>query len=623
MSRVLTMLDRRLGMAMRSPAEVTRRSPEDRSRERRFRRLMTDYLWGARWSLALAFGCMLGSTLMTVLAPWPLKLIFDHVLLNGSLPSRLGFLGPVLAAGKITTVAVLSSLIIVMAGLQAVFAYGQTYLTSRIGYALVHALRHRCFAHLQQLSLAFYHRSRSGELVSKITADTTTLRDVFTDSVVTFAGHVLTLAAMCAVMFAVNWRLALAVLATLPLVAWTLFRLQLRIRASSRRQRREEGQIAARLTEMLASITLVQAFARERHEADRFNAEAAANLETGVRLARTQAVAVRSVEVLGALSTWVVVLLGTIQVLAGRMSPGDILIFAAYLGTMYKPVRQMAKLIGKFGKAAASAQRIAELLDEEPEIQDAPEAIDAPRLRGDIVFEGVGFDHGDGRAILEDVSFHIAPGQRAVILGASGAGKSTLASLLLRLYQPTAGRILLDGVDFSSFRRDSVRQQVGIVLQDSMLWGASVRENIAYGNLDATIDQIVAAARAANAHDFITELPEGYDTVIGERGASLSGGQRRRIAMARAIIRNAPILVLDEPMSGLDVESEAQVRDALDRITAGRTCLLITHDLREASRADVVLLVEGGRVVAHGRHRDLARTSLRYRRILELAAAAN
>ncbi|MBI2527473.1 MAG: ABC transporter ATP-binding protein [Candidatus Rokubacteria bacterium] len=588
-------------------------------RSGRFGVAVRAHLWSARWRLALATLCMLGVTATALLGPWPLKLIFDHVLLDAPLPSSLWLLGGLIGGSKTTAVAALASSILLVAALRGAFAYGQVYLTSRVGYGLVYALRHEAFAHLQRLSLSFYHRSRSGELLSKITADTNTLREVFSDAAVTFAGHVLTVAGMWTVMLALNWRLAAMVLASLPLLAWTLVHLQRGIRGSAKRQRKQEGRIAARLAEMLASMALVQAFARERYEAQRFEAESAANLEDGIRVARMEAAAARSVEIGSALAISAVVLFGALQVLEGRMSPGGVLVFAAYLGSMYKPLRGMARLSGKFAKASVSAQRLAEFLDEEPEVRERPDAIEAGRLRGEIVFDGVSFDYGAGRPVLKDVSFRIPPGQRAVIVGASGAGKSTLVSLILRLYDPRAGRILLDGVDIAQYRRESIRRQVGIVLQESMLWGASIRENIAYGKPDATPAEIVAAAQAANAEGFIMGLENGYDTIVGERGAALSGGQRQRIAMARAMIRDAPILILDEPMRGLDVESERQAREALERVTAGRTCLLITHDLEEVTDTDLVLVLDDGKIAAQGRHRTLLSTSLLYRRTYELA----
>ena len=608
------------GVARASTARGARLAPGP-ARGQRLRAVIAGHLREARWRLMLAAVCMLGTTLTALLAPWPLKLIVDHVLLDRPLPASLATLGVILGGGKAAAAIALSSTLLLIAAVRGALAYGQVYLTSSIGYGLVDRLRRELFAHLQRLSLGFYTRSRSGEVLSKVTADTKTLRDVFSDSAVSFAGHLLTVLGMWVVMLALNWRLAAIALATLPLLGWTLSVLQRRLKGSARRQRKQEERIAARLTEMLASMALVRAFARAREETERFEAESAVNLAEGQRVARMEAAAARSVELATAIGTSAVVCFGTLQAIGGALSPGDLLVFASYLASMYKPVRGLAKLSAKFSKAAVSAQRIAELLDEEPEVRESPDAVDAGRLRGEIAFEGVGFGYGPARPVLTDVSFRVSPGQRVVIVGASGAGKSTLVNLILRLYEPTVGRIRLDGVDVTRYRRESVRRQVGIVLQEAMLWGASIRDNIAYGKPDAAPEEIAAAARAANAHGFIMALDHGYDTIVGERGASLSGGQRQRIAMARAIIRDAPILLLDEPMRGLDVESEVQVRDALTRLTAGRTCLFITHDLREVTDADLVLLLDGGRIAAQGHHRDLLTSSVLYRRIYELATA--
>jgi ABC-type multidrug transport system fused ATPase/permease subunit len=313
-----------------------------------------------------------------------------------------------------------------------------------------------------------------------------------------------------------------------------------------------------------------------------------------------EAAATRLVEIISAVGISGVVLFGAMEVMEGKLTPGDLLIFSGYLSSMYRPIRSMTKLSTKLSKAAVGAERIAEILEVEPDIQDMPGALPAERLSGDIKFHLVSFAYKTGKSILNDLSCHIQAGRLTALVGSSGAGKSTFVSLILRLYDPQTGAISIDGTNIKRYQVESLRQNIAIVQQDSMLMGTSIRENIAYGKLDATMDEIVAAAKLAMAHDFIEKLEDGYETVIGERGDTLSGGEQRRIAIARAIVRNAPILILDEPMAGLDVESEAKVREALAHLMAGKTCLLITHDLHAANDADHVIVIDHGRIVEQG-----------------------
>jgi ATP-binding cassette subfamily B protein/subfamily B ATP-binding cassette protein MsbA len=341
-------------------------------------------------------------------------------------------------------------------------------------------------------------------------------------------------------------------------------------------------------------------------------------VKESIRLARLQAAAGRSSEIITTLGTAAAVLFGTLQVLHGHMLPGDLVLVVSYLSTMYKPIRGLAKLATDFSKASASAERISEVLDIDPEIQDRPDAIEAQPFKGRVVFDNVSFDYGDGKSVLKRISFVVKPGQRVALVGVSGAGKSTVVSLLLRLYDPKEGTVSIDGADIRHYRRESMRQQISIVLQQSILFGATVKENIAYGKPEASAEEIVAAAKAANADEFIRELDKGYDTVVGERGATLSGGQQQRLAIARALIRNAPILILDEPMTGLDVESEAKVREALNRLMVGKTCVMITHDLQSIADADMVLVLEEGRIIERGKHDEMVRRSGRYRELYEL-----
>lgn len=579
------------------------------SHRTRFSRIVREQQHRVKMGLFLAGLSVLGISLVGLLTPWPLKIIFDHVLLDKPLPASLAFLGELLEAGKVPALIALTGAVVAFALLSAVFSYSQLHITSRIGCQLVYALRRDLFAHLQRLSLSFHNRARCGELMTKVTGDTNLLKDVFADSILILATHLLTLTGMLAVMVALNWRLSLVGLVTVLVHFLVLYVYYRKVKVSARKQRRKEGKLVSRLSEKLAAVPLVQAFGREEYETVRFESESTATLEEGIRTARMEAAMTRIVEITSALGTGTVILLGSMQVLKNQMTPGDLLVFASYLGHMYKPMRNLARLSVKFSKAMVSVERIKEILDTEPEIEDSPAAIEAQRLKGEIVFENVCFNYGDGKEVLRDVSFTIAPGRRVALVGASGAGKSTIVSLILRLYDPKEGRIVIDGVNIKDYRRESLRHQIGVVQQNPLLFGTGIGENIAYGKLDATLEEIVAAAEAANAHDFILALEDGYDTAVGERGATLSGGERQRIAIARAVVRNAPILILDEPTAGLDVESQLKVQKALKHLMIGKTCLVITHDLKAAAEADRVLILEGGRVVERVDSTDLTAKS--------------
>jgi len=583
----------------------------------RFRQLFLGNLREVKGRLLFAGLCTLGATAAELLKPWPLKIILDHVILDKPVAGALRALHGLLATGKVPLLLEAAGGIVVIALAGGVFSYFQIFITSSIGYRMVYALRRELFTHLQTLSLAFHNRSRSGDLLTKIAGDTNTLKDVFGDSILKFTSYVLTVVGMLAIMAAIDWKIGMIALATLPFLGYSLLHLYRKTKLSVKTQKKQEGKVASRMSEVLQAVPLVQAFARERYEAEQFDAVTEQTVRESIRVARLEAAATRSSEIITALGTAAAVLFGAFQVLKGRMLPGDLVLVVGYLTNMYKPIRQLAKLSTDFSKAMASAERISEILDIEPEIQDRPDAITARGLKGEIVFRDVSFDYGDGKDVLRNISFSVSPGQTLALVGVSGAGKSTIVSLILRLYEPQRGTILIDGRDLRQYKRASLRRHIGIVLQQSLLFGATIRENIAYGKPHATLEEIEAAARAANADEFVRGLEHGYDTVIGERGATLSGGQRQRIAIARALIRNAPVLILDEPMTGLDGESEGKVREALDRLMAGKTCIVITHDLQSVAEANQVLVLDGGRIVDRGTHAELAARSGRYRQLYE------
>ncbi len=581
----------------------------------RFRQVLLRHVRQVKGRLLVAAFCMLGVTLAQLLAPWPLKIVIDHILLGKPLPAVLAPLAVLLEEGKIFALMLVSLSVLLIALVKGVFSYGQIYITARLGYELAYALRRELFAHLQRLSLAFHNRERSGELLTKVTADTNALKDTFGDSGLTLAAQLLTLVSMLAVMAVMNWELALVVLTMFPVLAFTLFSLYRKLKDSARKQRGKEGKIASRVSEILTAVSMVQVFGREDYEVKRFETDSARTLKESVRTARIEAAAARTVEVISAAGSGIVLLYGGSQVLKGAMLPGELLIFVGYLTSMFRPIRNLAMLSNKFSKAGVSAERVAEILEEEPEIKDSPDAREMGPLMGEIAFHNVSFAYADGKAVLKDISFVVAPGQTVALVGGSGAGKSTIASLILRLYEPQQGRITIGGVDLRRYRIESLRRQIGIVLQDSVLFGATIKENIAYGKPDATSEDITAAAKLANAHEFIEKLKDGYDAIIGERGESLSGGERQRIAIAMALIRDSPILILDEPMRGLDAESEVKIRQALRRLMAGKTCLLITHDLTATAAADQILVLEEGRIIERGTPEELSASGRRYRQL--------
>jgi ATP-binding cassette, subfamily B, bacterial len=573
----------------------------------RFNQIVFGHLKSAKGQIALAALCIAGSTVAALLAPWPLKLVFDQILLDKPLRPFLGFLSAWVYAGSVAGLAALSIALVLIAFFTGVFAYWQLFITSRIGYQIVYRLRGEMFEHLQRLSLSFHNRARTGELMSKITTDTNTLKDVYSEYLVTFATHILTVAGMFAIMLALNWKLALIVAITFPVLSWSLFQVLRRVKKSAKKQRANEGELAARVSEILMAVNLVQAFGRERHERERFETESAQSMEESIRAARMEAAATRLVEIVSSFGTALVVAFGGWQVLRGALTPGDLLVFTSYIANMYKPVRAMARLSARISRASASVDRISEILEIEPEIQDAPDAVEAKHLRGEIVFENVSFGYDPGKPILKNVSFRVPAGKRVALVGSSGAGKSTIANLILRLYDAVEGRVLIDGVDVRQYQKESLRREIGVVLQDTVLFGISVRENIAYGKPDAGDEEIERAAREVHAHDFIGRLPEGYDEVLGEGGGTLSGGQRQRICLARALIKRPSILIMDEPTSAVDSDSEALIRDAVRHLQQGKTTLLIAHQLYTVQDADRILVLKDGSIVEQGTHEELSR----------------
>ena len=404
-----------------------------RKRKRtRFRQIVVTYLLDVKKSLFMAGLCTLGVAVMDLLRPWPLKVIFDYILLGKQAPRYLYFLEGTLQKDKTMALVVVSFSIVLITLFKSIFSYSQLFIISSIGYKLAHTLRSELFSHLQRLSISFHKRLRSGELLTKVTGDTSTLKDVYTDSMLDLVSEVLTLIGMLVIVLVLNWKLSLIILATCPVLVFISFYRIRRIKASANRLRKAQGRIASRISEVFTTFSVVQAFGREKYEERRFRAESVETLDESVRTARMEAAAARAAGIISAVGTWGVVLFGALQALDGRMTPGNVIIFASYASNFYSPIRNLTKLSAKFSKASVSAERISEILDVEPELEDKPDAVKASDLQGEIVFDGVSFHYGDGKDVLKDISFTIAPGEHVAIVGPSGSGKTTLAGLILR-----------------------------------------------------------------------------------------------------------------------------------------------------------------------------------------------
>ncbi|HEX9088615.1 MAG TPA: ABC transporter ATP-binding protein [Arthrobacter sp.] len=547
-------------------------------------------------------GCVLAGLLavagtgIALLKPWPLKYLFDEVLLpsgetGGQDVQRILALVVVALAG----IAVLDSLV----------GAARSYVQTVVGERVAAAIRTKLFDHLQRLSLGYHERTPTGELTTRLTGDVDKVRALLTVTLVDAATNVLTLAGMAGVLLVLDWQLSVALLLVLPLLLLTVAGFRARIRAVEEDSRAIEGDLAALAQESLVAIKLVKATGREDHESRRFRERSDASVAAVLRSARTSVAFGAAVDSVVAVAIAGLVWLGAQRVLAGALTPGDLVIFTSYLRDFFGPTRALSKLPAQLTRAGVRAARIADTLHRRPEVQDKPGARTAGPPREKLSLDGVGFAYTADRPVLKDIDLTVPVGSTLAVVGPTGAGKSTVAALLCRLQDPTSGRVLLDDADLRDLTGASLHTQIGLVTQDALLFRSSVRENIAYARPDASLEEIVHAARAGQAHDFVQELPDGYDTVLAERGATLSGGQRQRLALARAVLQGCPILVLDEPTTGLDARSEDAVLRALRQVSSGRTTVIITHRMAAAMAADQIIVLDAGRVVERGTHRRL------------------
>lgn len=572
---------------------------------------------------ALIGGSMLALLLESafrLLEPWPLKYVLDAVIVTQpGAGEAQGWLG---SLDDTTLLALCGAAVLAFSVLRALAAYLSTVGLALAGNRVLTTVRGRLYAHLQRLSLSYHARARTGDLVARVTADIGRLQEVSVTAVMPLVANLMTLVGMCVVMLLLNWKLALVVVALIPIFGVALRRRGGRIRGAARRQRSQEGAMAASAAESMSAIKVVQAYTLEETLDRSFASQNQASLTEGVQTKRLSAGLERWTDVLTGVGTAAVLWYGARLVLAGEISPGDLVVFFLYLKIALKPLRDMAKYSARLAAAAAAGERVLDVLDTEPEIHDRPDAVSVSSVRGHVRFENVSLSYEADRPVLHGVDLELRPGEHVALVGPSGGGKSTLASLVLRLYEPDAGRVLIDGRDLRDYTVESLRRQTAIVLQESVLFAVSVRQNIAYGGPELDDAEIEAAARLAGAHEFIERLPEGYDTVLGERGATLSGGQRQRIAIARAAARRASIVVLDEATTGLDEENERAVTDALRRLTAERTTFLIAHHLPSVRHADTILYLQEGRIIERGTHAELIERGGSYAAVYALQEAA-
>jgi ABC-type multidrug transport system fused ATPase/permease subunit len=564
-----------------------------------FRRFWPYTHGGRKWLLPLVAFCVVGPAIDAA-EIWLFKVVVDEVLvqrdLSPFLPIALAYVGLGLASG--------------------VLSFADDVTSTWVGERFLLALRADVFRHMQRLSLGFFERRRLGDVLARITGDVDAVETFLLSGVAEALWYVMRLGIFVGMLFYLSWDLTLFALVIVPLFWWAARYFSRLVKAASRERRRRSGSVSAVAEEVLGNIALVQAYNRQAWEQDRFQREIVGRYRATMASTRIRAVfgpLVDLVELSGAL---LVMGLGTWQLARGRLTLGELLVFLALLSKLYSPIRGMSHLTSTFYAASASAERIVELLDQRPQVTEAPSPVRLGRARGQVEFDGVGFTYpGTGRAALCDVSLRAEPGETVALVGPSGAGKSTVAKLLLRFYDPERGAVRLDGADLNTLRLADVRDNVAVVLQETLVLHGTVRENILYGRPDASEREVVAAARAADAHDFVTALPEGYDTVVGQRGRLLSGGQRQRLAIARAMIRDAPVLILDEPTTGLDAESGRRVMEPLRRLMAGRTTIVISHNLLTVRDASRILVLDHGRVVEQGTHHDLLLSGKTYARL--------
>jgi ATP-binding cassette subfamily B protein len=559
-----------------------------------------------RLHVAALMGLGLLAAPLGLLAAVPLKVAVDSVIGPHPLPGPLATVLPDgTPPGSAAALAAVAGLLVLIAVLAQLLNFGSTLLRSYTGEKLVLDFRARLFRHAQRLSLAYHDTRGAADSAYRIQWDAPCVQWVVVDGLIPLASAGLTLALMFAVVVRLDWQLGLVAAAVCPLLFLITRQFRGRLRARAHEVKERDSLVLSLLQEVLAAIRVVKAFGQEDREHDRFVGRATAGLWSRVRLAAVESAFAALIALTFAAGMAAVLFIGVQHVQAGTLTLGELLLVVTYLVQVYAPLETISKKVGDLQASLVSAERAFAVLDEEPEVAERPGAMPLERAVGAVEFRDVSFAYTPDRPVLDGVTFSVPPGSRVGIAGATGAGKTTLMSLLTRLYDPTAGQVTLDGSDLRAYRLADLRNQFAIVLQEPVLFAASIAENIAYARPGASADDVVAAAKAANIHDFITRLPQGYETQVGERGAQLSGGERQRVSLARAFLKDAPLLILDEPTSSVDVATEAAIMEDLGRLMRGRTAFIIAHRLGTLDGCDVRLRLERGRLVREAEPRPL------------------